>query len=164
MEFTKIKDEIINSDFIKEIKLLVRNNKVLSLIIFIVLLIIINISSIWTSIDGLITTGTLLAVIINIYINAKNKEIELQKIPVYFNNRRLNLDITRKDFTRQELQGILGILRKDMKVNYEVAYLSEIAYIDDIYKIQKSKLDELIIKITDKELEQFKDDIYETYN
>lgn len=163
MEFGKIKNEIINSDFIKEIKSLVLKHKYKSIIFTLSLIFIIN-TGIWTSIDGLITTGTLIAVIVNIYINAKNKEVELQKIPIYFNEKKLNLDITRKDFTRQELQGILGILRKNMKIQYEVEYLSEIAYLDDIYKIQKSKMDRLVIKITEKELEQFKDEIYETNN
>ncbi len=163
MEFKKIKDEIINSDFINEITTLVIKHKYKSIIFILFLVFLIN-TGMWTSIDGLITTGTLIAVIINIYINAKNKEVELQKIPIYFNEKRLNLDITRKDFTRQELQGVLGILRKNMKNHYEVDYLSEIAYLDDIYKIQKSKLDKLIIKITEKELEQFKDDIYEANN
>ena len=163
MEFEKIKNEIINSDFIKEIKSLVLKHKYKSIIFTLSLIFIIN-TGIWTSIDGLITTGTLIAVIVNIYINAKNKEVELQKIPIYFNEKKLNLDITRKDFTRQELQGILGILRKNMKIQYEVEYLSEIAYLDDIYKIQKSKMDRLVIKITEKELEQFKDEIYETNN
>ncbi len=163
MEFEKIKNEIINSDFIKEIKSLVLKHKYKSIIFTLSLIFIIN-TGIWTSIDGLITTGTLIAVIVNIYINAKNKEVELQKIPIYFNEKKLNLDITRKDFTRQELQGILGILRKNMKIQYEVEYLSEIAYLDDIYKIQKSKMDKLVIKITEKELEQFKDEIYETNN
>jgi hypothetical protein len=163
MEFEKMKNEIINSDFIKEIKSLVLKHKYKSIIFTLSLIFIIN-TGIWTSVDGLITTGTLIAVIVNIYINAKNKEVELEKIPIYFNEKKLNLDITRKDFTRQELQGILGILRKNMKIQYEVEYLSEIAYLDDIYKIQKSKMDKLVIKITEKELEQFKDEIYETNN
>lgn len=163
MEFKKIKNEIINHDSVKEVKSLILKHKYISIISIIFLIFIIN-TGIWTSIDGVITIGTLGAVILNIYINSKNKEVELQKIPIYFNEKKLNLDITRKDFTRQELQGILGILRKNMNNQYKVEYLSEIAYIDDIYKIQKSKIDKLVIKITEQELEQFKDEIYETNN
>ena len=74
--------------------------------------------------------------------------------------RKLNLDIARKDFSRSELQGILGILRKNMKVPYEIESLSQLNYIDTIYKIQKSELHELKIYITENELEQFKNDIY----
>jgi len=92
----------------------------------------------------------------------RSNKKQLEKISIYFNNKKLNLDITRKDITRAELQGILGIFRKNMKVNYHIEYLSQIKYLDTIYKIQTTKLNELHIEITDKELEQFKDDIYET--
>ena len=93
-------------------------------------------------------------------VNWWNNKKQLQKITIYFNDKKLNLDITRKDVTRQELQGILGILRKDMKTNYHVEYLSSIEYLDKIYQIQKCKKDALVIIITDKESKQFRDDIY----
>jgi len=93
-------------------------------------------------------------------VNWWNNKKQLQKITIYFNDKKLNLDITRKDVTRQELQGILGILRKNMKTNYHVEYLSNIEYLDKIYQIQKCKKDALVIIITDKESKQFRDDIY----
>ena len=151
--------EIIKGDFIQEIKKYFLNHKISSVVSLIILIIVI-ISPLWTVLDGLVTTGTLMAVIINIYVNAKNNEMQLKKIPIYFNDRKLNLDIARKDFSRSELQGILGILRKNMKVPYEIESLSQLNYIDTIYKIQKSELHELKIYITENELEQFKNDIY----
>ncbi len=98
---------------------------------------------------------------IGVFYNIKQNRKQLQKIPIYFNNRKLNLDITRKDFSRQEIQGILGVLRKDMRVNYHIDYLTTIDYLDNIYQIQTNHQDKLVIKITQEEKEQFKDDIYE---
>jgi hypothetical protein len=90
-----------------------------------------------------------------------NQKRQLQKIPIYFNDKKLRFEITRKDITRAEMQGILGIIRKDMKKSYHIDYLNDFKYIDDIYKIQRYESDELVIKITDLELKQFKEDIYE---
>lgn len=160
MEIRKLFGEIKQSKFVSEVKETVKQHPLITIILLIILVVLIN-SFAWTTIDGLITTGTLLAVVINTYINAKHNETQLQKIPIYFNEKKLNLDITRKDFSRSELQGILGILRTNMKVQYDIAYLSKIEYLDTIYKIQKSELHELKIEITDDELKQFKDDIYE---
>ena len=97
-----------------------------------------------------------------VFRNWNNNRKQLNKIPIYFNDKRLNLDITRQDISRAELQGILGILRVNMKTNYHIEYLTKIDYLDTIYKIQKGKLDKLVIKITERELKQFKNDIYET--
>lgn len=93
-------------------------------------------------------------------INWWNNKKQLQKVSIYFNDKKLNLDITRKDISRQELQGILGVLRKDMKTQYHVDYLSSINYLDKIYQIQKSKADKLDIIITEEESRQFREDIY----
>lgn len=93
-------------------------------------------------------------------VNWWSAKKQLQKIPIYFNDKKLNLDITRKDVTRGELQGILGVLRVDMKTNYHVDFLASIEYLDRIYQIQKCKADQLDIIITNEELKQFREDIY----
>ena len=95
-----------------------------------------------------------------VFKNWLNDKKKLDKIDIFFNDKKLNLDIVRKDVTRQEIQGILGILRKNMTKNYHIDYLSTIDFLDNIYKIQKNELDKLVIKITDEELKQFKDDIF----
>ncbi len=115
-------------------------------------------TNIWASIDAIVTIFT----VIGVWYNFSKNQKQLQKVDIYFNDKKLNLDITRKDISRAELQGILGIFRKDMQKNYKVAYLSSIDYLDSIYKIQKSELDKLVIQLTRKEQKQFKDDIYET--
>ncbi len=115
-------------------------------------------TNIWASIDAIVTIFT----VIGVWYNFSKNQKQLQKVDIYFNDKKLNLDITRKDISRAELQGILGIFRKDMQKNYKVAYLSSIDYLDSIYKIQKSELDKLVIQLTRKEQKQFKNDIYET--
>ncbi len=115
-------------------------------------------TNIWASIDAIVTIFT----VIGVWYNFSKNQKQLQKVDIYFNDKKLNLDITRKDISRAELQGILGIFRKDMQKNYKVAYLSSIDYLDSIYKIQKSELDKLVIQLTPEEQGQFKDDIYET--
>ncbi len=115
-------------------------------------------TNIWASIDAIVTIFT----VIGVWYNFSKNQKQLQKVDIYFNDKKLNLDITRKDISRAELQGILGIFREDMQENYKVAYLSSIDYLDSIYKIQKSELDKLVIQLTPEEQGQFTDDIYET--
>jgi len=170
MEFEKIRNEIINHDFIKEIKSLILKYKYISIILAIFLIYIIN-TEIWTSVDGLITIGTLGAVIFNIYENAKNKELELEKIPIYFDvegvDYLLDLDIPRKHISRSEIQGILSAFQKVPSQRYTIEYLSDINFLDDIYKIQNSKLDKLRIIVSKRELDgwrETKDKFHEGFN
>lgn len=93
-----------------------------------------------------------------------NNRKQFEKISIYFNENKLNIDIARKDLTRQEIQGLLALFRIDMCKSYHIDYLSEIDYLDSIYKVSASKSDKLIIKLSEKELEQFKNEIYENIN
>jgi hypothetical protein len=149
---------------------IIKNNPIISAIVigFIFVVIAYYVSNLgyfeefdlWSLIDAYATSLTLVLVVYNL----KQNQMQMQQIPIYFNDKKLNLDITRKDFSRSELQGILGILRNDVEKPYNVAYLSKIEYLDAIYKIQKSELDELKIEITEDELKKFRNDIYETIN
>ena len=100
---------------------------------------------------------TMIVVFVNLGINLSKRYKENQKINIYFNihNKNcylLNLDIARKEVTRAEIQGILSAFQKKPSQRYSIAYLSEISFLDDIYKIQNNSLDSLIIKLTDKEM------------
>ena len=161
MEFKKIKNEIINHDFIKEIKSLILKHKYISILLIIFLIYIIN-TGIWTSIDGLITIGTLGAVIFNIQQNKKKQKLENQKIKIYFDlegvDYLLNLDMPRKHISRSEIQGVLSAFQKVPSQRYSIEYLSDINFLDDIYKIQNNKLDILKICITKKEMNGWRKD------
>ncbi len=121
-------------------------------------------SQIWATCDALITLFTVvitLCTVVGVGLNFRNNKKQLEKVPIFFNHRKLNLDIIRKNISRAELQGILGIFRKDMNKNYDIEYLSTIEFLDSIYRVQKSKEDKLIIKLQEDELNQFKDEIFE---
>ncbi len=114
-------------------------------------------SQIWATWDALITLCT----VVGVGLNFRNNKKQLEKVPIFFNHRKLNLDIIRKNISRAELQGILGVFRKDTNKDYDVEYLSTIEFLDSIYRVQKSKEDKLIIKLQEDELKQFKDEIFE---
>ena len=65
------------------------------------------------------------------------------------------LSILRKNFTRGELMGVLGMIQKDSKKRFEIQSLKEIAILDKIQHIQKTKDKEFHIKVTDEELSKF---------
>lgn len=161
MEFNKIKDEILNGEFAKEIKG-IWDKYTFRAIVLILLLILIIATPLWDFIDGIVTTGTLVAVIINIYINSNNREKEIQEIPIYFNDKKLQINLARKDISRSEIGGLLRLILTDSKDKYNIDYMSTVNYLKDIHKIQKADLDKLIIKVSESELKDFRDDIYET--
>lgn len=117
-------------------------------------------TSVWNFIDGFITIGTLLAVLINTYISSTNEEKSLEKISIYLkvieNNDtyKLNLEIPRKNISRAEIQGILGNFLQNID-RYKIIYMSEIKYLNKIYDIQDNKNNELVINVTKEELDQF---------
>lgn len=116
--------------------------------------------NLWSLIDAYATSLTLFLV----FHGLREDQKQIEKVGIYFNDNKLNLDIARKDFSRSELQGILGILRVDIDERYKIKYLSDIEFLDSIYKIQKSELNELRIKLTEDELKGFRNDIYENIN
>lgn len=65
------------------------------------------------------------------------------------------LSILRKNFTRGELMGILGMIQEDSKTRFEIQKLKKISILDDIQHIQKSKEKEFHISVTKEELGQF---------
>ena len=89
----------------------------------------------------------------------EERKRDLQKIPIIFNiegeKYQLDLDISRKEVTRSEIQGILSNYTTDPSERYKIQYLSEISYLDDIYKIQSATLDKLEIKLSSKEIEGY---------
>jgi hypothetical protein len=84
---------------------------------------------------------------------------QLEKIKIVFllEKREILVDenLTRKDCQRSEIQGVLRTkLKKEIKF-YDIDFLKENKYFENIYQIQKAKEDKLIIKVSQSELEQF---------
>jgi len=85
---------------------------------------------------------------------------QLQKIKIYFQtpNEKIhleNFDITRRSLTRSELMGILGILQRSSEKRYNIEHLGTKEFFQDLFDIQNGEKDELVIKLTQNELEQF---------
>ena len=87
---------------------------------------------------------TMLGVFYNIWQNRRNKKLENQKIKIYFDlegiDYLLDLDMPRKHISRSEIQGILSAFQNVPSQRYSIEYLSDINFLDDIYKIQNNIL------------------------
>jgi len=98
---------------------------------------------------------TMFGVLYGLYTRKK----ELDKIPIIFKNGEnryaLDVDIVRKNLTRAEVLGILGVIQRDSTMKYNIAYLSKRRFFEDIALVQERKLDELIIELNDEELQYF---------
>ena len=80
-------------------------------------------------------------------------------IRIFFDieNRAIDtkLSILRKNFTRGELLGVLGMIQKNSKDRFEIQSLKELSLLEKLQQIQKSAEKEFHIKVTEKELDQF---------
>jgi len=87
----------------------------------------------------------------------ERKQLDRIGILFWFEGGEIVVDdnLTRKDCQRSEIQGILRTKLKKGRSFYDVAFLKERAYFENIYKIQKGKEDRLVIRLTLEELEQF---------
>ncbi len=105
---------------------------------------------------------TMLGVFYSIWQNRRNKKLENEKIKIYFDlegiDYLLDLDMPRKHISRSEIQGILSAFQNVPSQRYSIEYLSDINFLDDIYKIQNNILDELKIIISEKEMNGWKID------
>jgi ABC-type uncharacterized transport system involved in gliding motility auxiliary subunit len=65
------------------------------------------------------------------------------------------LSVLRKNCTRSEVFGILGMIQKDSKKRYDIKYMKDISLLHTLQEIQKGDRDEFIIPLTQGEVEQF---------
>lgn len=80
---------------------------------------------------------------VEIYFQAKEKKIDT------------GLSLLRKNCSRSEIMGILGMIRINDRENYTIAYFKDKKILKDLHHIQKGKDIEFIIPISGDELEQF---------
>lgn len=82
-----------------------------------------------------------------------------ESVTIYFEviEQRINtrLSLLRKDCTRGEVLGVLGMIQKDPKTRFEIWSMKKAAFLDTLAHIQKGKAKELIIYLNVDELEQF---------
>jgi len=81
------------------------------------------------------------------------------EIKIYFetNGRKIDtgLSILRKDCTRREVLGILGMIQKDPKERFNIKYMKNKELLKRLHAIQKGNGLELIIPLSEDELGQF---------
>lgn len=82
-----------------------------------------------------------------------------QSIAIYFQveelKKKTGLSLLRKNCTRSELLGVLGMIQKDPKNRFEIASMKKVLFLDTLAHIQKGSAKELYIILTQSELEQF---------
>lgn len=65
------------------------------------------------------------------------------------------LSLLRKNCTRSEILGILGMIQKDPKIRFEIGSMKKAAFLDTLANVQKDDAKELVIFLTQDELKQF---------
>jgi len=112
----------------------------------------------WSVIDAFITIVTVLGVLYALYKHYRQSQpIKLLFKVVDKNDKLIDipLSLTRRNVTRAELTGLMGMIQKDSTKRHNIVYTSNDNYLQSIYSIQNAKSSQLIINITSKELEQF---------
>ena len=114
--------------------------------------------STWSAIDAFVTIVTVGGVLYGLYRNyMQSQPIKLLFKVIDDNNRLIDipLSLTRRNVTRAEITGLLGMIQKNSAGRHNIVYASNENYLQKIYAIQNAKKSELIIDVTSKELEQF---------
>ena len=65
------------------------------------------------------------------------------------------LSLLRKDCTRSELLGVLGMIQKETTQRYSIAYMKNRELLQSLHRIQKGEEDRLVIVLSSDELKQF---------
>ena len=65
------------------------------------------------------------------------------------------LSVLRKDFNRQEILGLIGMIRKNPKIQFDIDATKNPKFLQSIQQIQKGKEKTFDIDISEEELKQF---------
>jgi len=111
---------------------------------------------IWAFADALITIITVLGVSYGLYKNY----LQSKKVDIFFKLedgelKKIPITLTRKNVTRSEISGLLGMIQKDSTLRHNIHSITENTYFNNIYDIQNAKKSTLYIDVTPKELDQF---------
>ena len=79
------------------------------------------------------------------------------KIVFYVEHKTIDtqLSLLRKNFTRSEVLGILGLIQKEQNRRFELSFFKNIKNITKFQEIQTGKEQYFVIDMSQKELEQF---------
>jgi len=108
---------------------------------------------------GILDTASAVALAILAFFGYLEFVRSEDSIKIYFDKDGQSIDtklsILRKNFTRSELMGVLGMIQKDTKTRFEIQSLKDLSILEKLQQIQKSKDKEFHIIVTDEELNQF---------
>jgi len=65
------------------------------------------------------------------------------------------LSILRKNFSRSEVFGLLGMIQKDAKGRFDISYSRDKTMLDALHAVQRGDTDSFVIPISNEELMQF---------
>ena len=110
----------------------------------------------WGFIDALITIATVLGVFYGLYKNW----LQSQEVALYFKTedgkkKKLPITLIRKNVTRSEVSGLLGMLQKNSKDRHNIHFMTTEEYFKRLHTIQNENIKELIIDVSDDEIKQF---------
>ena len=115
-------------------------------------------SSFWTLLSVLDTSSAVALAILATYayyqMTKEDDEIELL-FNVNGNLKSSGLKLLRKNCTRGEIVGVLGMMQKDNAKRFTITPYELKRLLDEIKKVQKENKDTIIINMTQYEFEQF---------
>ena len=110
---------------------------------------------IWMAVDS--ATAVALSVLAFLgYLEYIRSEDEIDIVfDVEGQRKKTGLSILRKDCTRSELMGILGMIRKNMRENLDITYMKDPQMLKNLYTVQKGTSKQFVIPLTAQEARQF---------
>ena len=81
------------------------------------------------------------------------------EIKLYFkineNKKDTGLRLLRKNFTRSEILGVLGMIQKDPKDRFNIKYMKNKKFLEDLNKLQKGNDKKFVLLMTEEEFGNF---------
>ena len=108
---------------------------------------------------GVLDTSSAVALALLAFFAYYNYTKEDDVIKIYFEINRnkidSNLSLLRKEFSRSEILGLLGMIQKDQEKRFKLAYFQNPEILKAIQKIQKGEGKEFTIKLQEDEKRYF---------
>ncbi len=117
-----------------------------------------NKDNLWNWFGAFDTSSAVAVAILAIFVYYEYiKQDETIKIYFLEDDKKIDtgLSLLRKEFSRSEILGLLGMIKKDPENRFKLSYFQNPYILKDIQNIQKGKGKEFIIKVKKDELKYF---------
>jgi len=109
----------------------------------------------WSAID----TSSAVALAVLAFLAYKDMIKQEDIIPLYFNVNGKEIDtklsLLRKNCTRGEVVGVLGMMQKNTKNRFSFSTKALPLFLEQLQEVQKGKRNKIVISMTQEEFEQF---------